>query len=110
MRKELTAITSQTNKPYNVNFFCHSQPEVDAEQDLQWLRALSPYYAELNIDPSSVVSGAGRVPFDAHAADLLEEFRPPVVSFHFGLPAAPLLDRVRACGAKVISSATTVEE
>lgn len=56
------------------------------------------------------MSGAGRVPFDAHATDLLEEFRPPVVTFHFGLPAAPLLDRVRAYGAKIISSATTVEE
>jgi nitronate monooxygenase len=110
MRKELATIAAQTNRPYNVNFFCHSQPEMNAEQETQWRRALSPYYAELSIDPSSIVAGPGRVPFDAHAADLLEEFRPPVVSFHFGLPAAPLLDRVRAYGAKIISSATTVEE
>ena len=110
MRKELAAIAAQTNKPYNVNFFCHSQPAVDAGQEMQWREALSSYYAELGIDPSSIVAGAARMPFDARAADLLDEFRPPVVSFHFGLPAVPLLDRVRAYGAKIISSATTVEE
>jgi nitronate monooxygenase len=82
MRKELTTIAAQTNRPYNVNFFCHSQPQMNAEHETQWRRALLPYYAELNIDPSSVVSGAGHVPFDAHAADLVIEFRPPVVSFH----------------------------
>jgi len=41
---------------------------------------------------------------------VLEEFRPAVVSFHFGLPAADLVARVRSCGAKILSSATTVDE
>jgi len=110
MRKELATMAAQTDRPYNVNFFCHSQPAMNTEQEMQWRKALSSYYAELDIDPSVIVAGAGRMPFDAHAADVLLEFRPPVVSFHFGLPAVPLLDRVRAYGAKIISSATTVEE
>jgi nitronate monooxygenase len=54
--------------------------------------------------------GQPRAPFDGEAADLLSEFEPAVVSFHFGLPAADLLTRVRKWGARVLSSATTVDE
>src|SRR5262249_8043213 len=71
---------------------------------------LAPYYAELGLDGSAVPAGATRAPFSAEAADVLAEFQPAVVSFHFGLPPAELLARVRAWGAKVLSSATTVEE
>ena len=53
---------------------------------------------------------APRAPFGADAADVLSEFKPAVVSFHFGLPSAELLARVRAWGAKMLSSATTVDE
>jgi nitronate monooxygenase len=110
MRKELEAIRDQTSRPYNVNFFCHTPPEFDAGREAAWRAVLAPYYEEYGIDPHSIAGGPGRAPFTAEAADVLEEFRPPVVSFHFGLPAAGLLDRVRAWGAKVLSSATTVEE
>jgi nitronate monooxygenase len=110
MRKELEAIRSQTSRPYNVNFFCHTPPEFDAGREAAWRALLAPYYEEYGIDPSSIVGGPGRAPFTAEAADVLEEFKPSVVSFHFGLPSAALLDRVKAWGAKVLSSATTVEE
>ena len=110
LRKELAMIAAQTDKPYNLNFFCHSQPEPDAGREMRWRESLSPYYAEFGIDASAIGAGAGRLPFNPEAADLLDEFRPAVVSFHFGLPDRRLLDRVKACGAKVISSATTVEE
>ena len=110
IRRELGAIRAQTTKPFNVNFFCHPQPEVSSERDARWRAALAPYYAELGLDSSAIPAGPGRLPFDAEAADLLSEFRPPVVSFHFGLPAADLLARVRGWGAKILSSATTVDE
>src|SRR3954463_16469857 len=110
MRKELTAIKSQTDKPYNVNFFCHSQPEFDKAREALWREALSPFYAEYGIDSASIVAGPGRLPFNLEAVEVLEEFRPSVVSFHFGLPDDELLKRVKAIGAKVISSATTIEE
>jgi nitronate monooxygenase len=71
---------------------------------------LAPYYAEFGIDPASITAGPGRRPFSADAADVLEEFEPPVVSFHFGLPAPELLARVKRWGAKVLSTATTVDE
>ncbi len=110
LRAELQAITAQTTRPYNVNFFCHTTPAHDAAKEAAWHAALAPYYAEHGIDPAAIPSGAGRAPFSHEAADVLEAFKPPVVSFHFGLPAADLLARVKAWGAVVLSSATTVAE
>lgn len=110
LRSELQAITAQTTRPYNVNFFCHTPPAPDAVREAAWRAVLAPYYAEFGIDPNSVAAGGGRAPFSAEAADLLEAFRPPVVSFHFGLPSPTLLARVKGWGAKVLASATTVEE
>jgi nitronate monooxygenase len=110
LRRELAAIKAATDKPYNVNFFCHAQPQADAAREARWRELLGPYYAEHGIDPAAIPAGPGRLPFNLEAADILDEFRPPVVSFHFGLPDAALLARARASGAKVISSATTVDE
>ncbi len=110
MRAELAAMGERTSHPFNVNFFCHANPEPDAARERAWRELLAPYYRELGIDTASIPSGPQRRPFSDEAADVLEEFRPPVVSFHFGLPSASLLARVRRWGARVISSATTVDE
>ena len=107
---EIARIKAQTVKPFNVNFFCHTPPTPDEERARKWRECLTPYYREMGIDTAAIPSGAVRRPFDADAAVILEELRPPIVSFHFGLPAADLLARVRATGAKILSSATTVEE
>jgi nitronate monooxygenase len=110
MRKELAAIRAATDRPYNVNFFTHTPPAADAKREAAWRAALTPYYREYGIDPNKIPAGPGRAPFTAEAAEALEEFKPAVVSFHFGLPSASLLERMRAWGAKILSSATTVEE
>lgn len=110
IERELTAIKAQTSRPFNVNFFCHDQPAVDADREAAWRAALAAYYAEFGIDPATIKPGPGRAPFDAAAAAVLERVRPAVVSFHFGLPADDLLARVRAFGAKIVGCATTVAE
>jgi nitronate monooxygenase len=110
IRRELAAIRLQTNKPFNVNFFAHTPPVPDADREAAWRLALAPHYAEAGIDPASVPVGSSRTPFDEDAASLLAEFAPAVVSFHFGLPPTLLLARVKAWGAKVLASATTVAE
>ncbi len=110
MRKELAAIKAKTSKPLNVNFFCHAAPAFSMEREAAWRAALAPYYKEYGIDINSIPFGPGRVSFGAEHADVLDEFKLAVVSFHFGLPSAELLARVRACGSKILSSATTVEE
>jgi len=110
MRSELAAIRAGTDKPYNVNFFCHTPPVPSEEREATWRGALAPYYAEFGIDPAAIPTGPGRNPFSADVANLLAEFKPPVVSFHFGLPPEALLAQVHGWGAKVLASATTVEE
>jgi nitronate monooxygenase len=110
MKKELEAIRAGTRGPYNVNFFCHVPPAPSAEREARWRETLGSYFREFGIDPAAIPAGPGRLPFSAEAADVLEPFRPAVVSFHFGLPAPELVERVKRWGSKVLSSATTVDE
>src|SRR5688572_3838992 len=93
LQRELTAIREQTTRPYNVNFFCHKDPTPDEARDTEWRALLAPYYRELGLDPSAPSSAPARRPFSAEAAELLSQFKPPVVSFHFGLPSHDLLAR-----------------
>ena len=110
LQAELQTMRDQAAGPWNVNFFCHTPPEPDAAAEARWRQALRPFYDEAGIDPASVSAGAGRVPFSHAVADVVEPFAPPVVSFHFGLPAPDLLARVKGWGSRVLSSATTVPE
>ncbi len=109
LRRELQTLAA-SGLPYNVNWFCHPPPAPDAAREAAWRAALKPYFDELGLDPEAVPGGPGRAPFSREAAELMAEFRPPVVSFHFGLPAPELLTRVKSWGAFVLSSATTVRE
>ena len=110
LRRELAAIRAATDRPFNVNFFCHAQPQPDPQREAAWRDALAPAFAELGLDADAVPAGPGRQPFSREALELIAPFRPPVVSFHFGLPQPELLAQVRGWGAKVLSSATTVDE
>ncbi len=110
IRAELGVIRQRTAKPVNVNFFCHTPAKPDAQRDAAWKARLSGYYREFGLDPSAEVPSVNRAPFDAAMCETVEEFKPAVVSFHFGLPAAALLKRVKAAGCLVVSSATTAEE
>jgi nitronate monooxygenase len=109
-RQEMLAIQAAGIGAWNVNFFCHVPPPPDAVAEAAWRDALAPYYQDYGIDSHAIPPGAGRAPFDAAWADVIEPFRPPVVSFHFGLPSPDLMARVKAWGAKVCASATTVAE
>jgi nitronate monooxygenase len=110
IRTELGKFRQRTSHPINLNFFCHQPPEVDSKAQELWKKRLAPYYGELGIDLNLPVPSATRMPFDGAMCDLVVELKPEVVSFHFGLPEMALLSRVRATGAKVLSSATTVAE
>lgn len=110
VRAELGVIRQRTSNPINVNFFCHTPAPPDAEREAAWKERLAAYYAELDLDASDSTPGAGREPFDEAMCEVVEELRPEVVSFHFGLPDHSLLSRVKASGCLVLSSATTVEE
>lgn len=110
IRAEVATIRAVTEAPFNLNFFCHEPPAPDPAREAAWRAALAPYYAAFGLDPMAPVAMANRAPFDAAMAEVVEELRPAVVSFHFGLPAEPLLRRVRDAGCLILSSATTVRE
>jgi nitronate monooxygenase len=99
-----------TSKPVNLNFFCHEPAKVDAAREQAWHERLSPYYRELGIDDAAPRPRTDLARFGSAMCEFVEDARPEVVSFHFGLPAQPLLARIKAAGCKVISSATTVDE
>jgi nitronate monooxygenase len=108
--EELKIIRQHTSRPINLNFFCHQPPRADAEREAAWRSVLEHYFVELGLDPTSVPPVSGRAEFDSAMCDLVAELRPNVVSFHFGLPEKTLVARVRASGAKILSTATTVQE
>jgi nitronate monooxygenase len=109
-REQIAKFRERTDAPLNVNFFCHTPPELNNAREARWRERLSPYYAELGIDPAASVPTSNRAPFDAAFCAMVEEIRPAVASFHFGLPSADLLARVKAAGCLVLGCATTAAE
>jgi nitronate monooxygenase len=109
-RTELESIRRRTSRSVSVNFFCHTPPQVNRERENRWKDRLQGYYTELGIDPDQPITAANRAPFDERIWDVVGEFHPEVVSFHFGLPNQGLLGRVKRTGAKIVSSATIVDE
>ncbi|MEY2690660.1 MAG: hypothetical protein RL375_4860 [Pseudomonadota bacterium] len=99
-----------SRRPFNLNYFCHRPPTPDEAREAAWRAVLAPYFAELRLDASASVVAPVRAPIDAATAELLDELRPPVLSFHFGLPEPALLARLRSWGATLLSSATTLDE
>lgn len=110
LHSELVRLAQRDPGPFNINFFCHQQREPDPVALARWQQRLAPYYAEFGVQPPAVTTAPSRAPFNEEYAAIVAEFRPTVVSFHFGLPAPELLARVKAAGARVFASATTVAE
>lgn len=110
IRDAVNRFRTHTIGSINLNFFSHRQPEADADVQQAWLELFIPYYEELGVPVPAGPAGPGRQPFNQTMADVITELRPEVVSFHFGLPEQSLLEQVRGSGAKLMSSATTVEE
>jgi nitronate monooxygenase len=110
IHEEVAAIRQNSSAPLNLNFFSHQPPTDDPQSHLKWKEALRPYYAELGADFDAPTPVSSRAPFDLASCEVVEALPPEIVSFHFGLPDPALLARVRATGAIIMSSATTVAE
>jgi nitronate monooxygenase len=110
VHSEMGKIRARTKNPINLNFFCHTPPVPNNAREARWRDRLAPYYRELAVDPAAPIPSSNRTAFDAVMCDVVEETKPDVVSFHFGLPAEPLLGRLKAAGFPVMSSATTAAE
>jgi nitronate monooxygenase len=110
VREGVATIRSRTRKPINLNFFCHGEPEQDLAREAAWLDRLAPYYDELGVEMPKPPLKAAIYRFTEATCRVVEELRPEVVSFHFGLPAPELVQRLKRAGCKVICSATTRRE
>lgn len=106
----VAAIRAKTNRPINLNFFCHKPAPPDEARDAAWLARLAPYYAELGVEMPKLPLKASIIPFTEKTCAVVEQIAPKVVSFHFGLPEPALVARVKQAGCKVISSATSLRE
>jgi nitronate monooxygenase len=109
-REQVNIIRQRVSAPVNLNFFSHKAVNADPKRESVWKQRLMSYYKELELDPNAPMSAANRAPFDAAYCSVVEELKPEVVSFHFGLPSPDLVKRVKAAGSLVMSSATTVKE
>jgi nitronate monooxygenase len=111
LRAQVTQFRAATgNKPINLNFLAHKMPVPNNAREHAWREVLKPYYVEFGIDPAAPATTASRMPFDAAMCAVVEELKPEVVSFHYGLPEPVLVARMKSAGSKVICSATTVAE
>ncbi|WP_375415226.1 NAD(P)H-dependent flavin oxidoreductase [uncultured Bradyrhizobium sp.] len=109
-REQIDIIRQRVSAPVNMNFFCHTPVNADPRREAGWKQRLAAYYNELGINPAAPVNLPNRAPFGAAMCELVEELKPEVVSFHFGLPEPALLKRIKAAGCIVIASATIVRE
>ena len=107
--KAIHELKAVTDRPINANFFCHRPPRDDTRLEQAWNRRLSRYYREMGL-AQSVQPASDIAPFGDAMCAVIEDTRPQVVSFHFGLPDAVYLGRIKAAGCRIMSSATTVEE
>jgi len=106
VRTQLAEVREKVVTPINLNFFCFQMPA--QTDDSEWRSVLHGYYERFGIPEPE--AAALRLPFDETYCALIEELKPEVVSFHFGLPDVALLGRVNATGATVVGNATSVEE
>lgn len=109
-REQIGFFRQRVSAPVNMNFFCHIGVEPDPQREAGWRKRLSAYFSELGLPLDAPSNVANRAPFGEDMCALVEELKPEVVSFHFGLPAPALLDRIKAAGCIVMGSATIVRE
>ena len=109
LRRQTAELRERTDRPFQLNFFCHETPEVTGDIAERAREYFAPLYDELGLGEPPQPS-APAVEFDEARLEALLELRPPVVSFHFGLPTQDALEAIHAAGMVVLASATTVGE
>ncbi len=110
IRKAALALRHDTQRPFNLNFFCHTMESPDSSAHERWKNFLRSHYQRLGLDIDAVPESRLRLPFDDETCAVVEEIAPTVVSFHFGLPSSGLMERLRKRGIKILASATSVKE
>ncbi|MEM6973113.1 MAG: nitronate monooxygenase [Pseudomonadota bacterium] len=107
----IDATRAATNRAFNVNLFVHPTPRPDPVREAAWRDALRPIFTEHGGAPPETL----RVIYTSFAEDAemqaaLIERAPPVVSFHFGLPDARVIEALKSAGCVLLATATNRAE
>jgi nitronate monooxygenase len=107
----IAAVRARTGRPFQVNVFCHKPGVADAAREASWLARLEPDFARYGARPPDRLTEVYQsfLTDDAKLAALLAE-RPPIVSFHFGVPSRDRIEALRAAGIVLLATATNPEE
>ncbi|KWA22155.1 NAD(P)H-dependent flavin oxidoreductase [Burkholderia territorii] len=110
-RKMIRDTRALTDRPFNINLFCHQPARADAAVEREWLDWLPPAFREQGATPPASLSEiyTSFVVDDAMLAMLVEE-KPAVVSFHFGLPSDDAIAVLKRAGVTLFASATNLDE
>jgi nitronate monooxygenase len=110
-RRMIAAVRARTERPFQVNVFCNRPAVADAAREAAWLARLGPDFARYGAKPPARLTEIYQsfLTDDAKLAVLLAE-RPPIVSFHFGVPARDRIEALRAAGIVLLATATNLEE
>jgi nitronate monooxygenase len=110
-RTMIRQIREATTRPFQVNLFCHRPAVADPAREAAWIAYLAPAYARFGAQPPSGLIEAypSYLVNDEMHAMLLDE-RPPVVSFHFGLPDASRIADFHSAGIILLATATNLAE
>ena len=101
-------IKALTDRPFNVNLFAGAWQTANAVDPAAMLALLAEAHAALGL-PAPTVPAVPPDPFDAQLEAVLAA-RPAIFSFTFGIPGKDAMARVRASGAAILGTATTVRE
>jgi nitronate monooxygenase len=102
-------IMSKTNHSVNLNFFTHKEPSTNDIKNKKFKDHITKHYKEYGIDKIPEINNTCET-FNNQQLNLLLQMDPKVVSFHFGLPKAEFIKKIKEQNIYIISSATTVEE
>lgn len=110
VRESVHALRREMARPIHLNFFCHTMEPLTEAAAQRWKNFLRPHYERLRLDIDAAPPARLRLPFDEQMCATLEDLKPEIASFHFGLPADALVKRLKSTGTKILSTATSVRE
>jgi len=102
---------SLTDRPFNVNVFCHAHARRDPEKEAAWLSYLRPLFEEAKAETPKQLDEIYKTFLDDEQTfEMLLDTKPSVVSFHFGFPSSEKIAAFKSAGIFTMATATNLAE
>lgn len=110
-RQAIHQTKTLTDKPFQLNFFCHESIESDPIKEKQWIDYMAPYFEFYNAKPPEKLAQIypSFLDNDDRLQLVLEE-KPKAVSFHFGIPTSAQIHALKQAGILLFATATNLPE